>query len=198
MEFSRQEYWSGLPFPSPGDHFLPNWGIKPTSPALAGGFFTTEPPGKTPYLVRTHPNDLVLSWKPLSSNQITFWGTGGGGKNPRYTFWGNTTQPVRVDMGPLAEKEICRSRGERMRLVSCYAAAHATFCLNVLWSYKLLALVTFPLCLYSTFVSAFIFLYWFSLWQCLEEWSCGETMGCPAYSGAVRCYGLEGILFGWH
>ena len=47
MGFSRQEYWSGLPFPAPGD--LPNPGIEPTSPvspALAGRFFTTEPPGK--------------------------------------------------------------------------------------------------------------------------------------------------------
>ena len=47
MEFPRQEYWSGLPFPSPGD--LPGPGIEPTSlasPALAGRFFTTEPPGK--------------------------------------------------------------------------------------------------------------------------------------------------------
>ena len=41
---SRQKYWSRLPFPSPGD--LPNPGIEPMSPALAGGFFTTEPPGK--------------------------------------------------------------------------------------------------------------------------------------------------------
>ena len=41
MEFSKQEYWSGLPFPSPGD--LPDPGIKP---ALAGGFFTTEPTRK--------------------------------------------------------------------------------------------------------------------------------------------------------
>ena len=38
MGFSRQEYWNGLPFPSPGD--LPDPGIKPGSPALAGGFFT--------------------------------------------------------------------------------------------------------------------------------------------------------------
>ena len=45
MEFSRHEYWSGLPFPSPGD--LPDPGIEPASPALAGGFFTTEPPGKS-------------------------------------------------------------------------------------------------------------------------------------------------------
>ena len=44
MGFSRQEYWSGLPFPSPGD--LPGPGIEPTSPTLTGRFFTTEPPGK--------------------------------------------------------------------------------------------------------------------------------------------------------
>ena len=43
MGFSRQEYWSGLPFPSLG--CLPNPGIKPVSPALAGGFFTTVSPG---------------------------------------------------------------------------------------------------------------------------------------------------------
>jgi len=39
MELSRQKYCSGLPFPSPGD--LPDPGIDPVSPALAGGFFTT-------------------------------------------------------------------------------------------------------------------------------------------------------------
>ena len=44
MGFSRQEYWGGLPFPFPGD--LPNPGTKPASPALAGGFFITEPVGK--------------------------------------------------------------------------------------------------------------------------------------------------------
>ena len=41
--FSRQEHWSGWPFPPPGDLLEP--GIKLTSPALAGGFFTTEPSG---------------------------------------------------------------------------------------------------------------------------------------------------------
>jgi len=48
MEFFRQEYWSGLPFPTPGD--LPNQGIEPmslVSPALADRFFTTMPPGKS-------------------------------------------------------------------------------------------------------------------------------------------------------
>ena len=47
MEFSRQEYWSRLLFPTPGD--LLDSEIEPTSlvsPALAGGFFTTELPGK--------------------------------------------------------------------------------------------------------------------------------------------------------
>ena len=47
MGFSRQEYWSGSPFPSPGGLLGP--GIEPVSPALAGGFFTTEPPGKPQY-----------------------------------------------------------------------------------------------------------------------------------------------------
>ena len=52
--FSRQEYWSGLPFPSPGD--LPDSGIKPTplvSPELASRFFTT-----------------VAPWKPIAVGQI--------------------------------------------------------------------------------------------------------------------------------
>ena len=44
MGFSRQEYWSGLPFPSPGD--LPNPGIEPRSPALQADAFSSEPPGK--------------------------------------------------------------------------------------------------------------------------------------------------------
>ena len=44
MGFPRKEYWSGLPIPSPGD--LPDPRIKPESPVLAGGFFTTEQPGK--------------------------------------------------------------------------------------------------------------------------------------------------------
>ena len=44
MGFTRQEYWSGLLLPSPGDH--PDPGIEPPSPALAGTFITTEPPGK--------------------------------------------------------------------------------------------------------------------------------------------------------
>ena len=44
MGFSRQEYWSGLPYPSPGD--LPDPRIEPMFPALLDRFFTSEPPGK--------------------------------------------------------------------------------------------------------------------------------------------------------
>ena len=50
MEVFRQEYWSGLPFPTPGD--LPDPGIEPGSPALAGRIFTTVPPG--------NPNTLAI------------------------------------------------------------------------------------------------------------------------------------------
>ena len=51
MAFSRQEYWSRLAFPSPGD--LPDPGIEPkspASPAVAGGFFTTMPPGNHSFI----------------------------------------------------------------------------------------------------------------------------------------------------
>jgi len=44
MGFSRQEYWSGLPFPSPGN--LPDPGIEPRSAAMQAGTLTSEPPGK--------------------------------------------------------------------------------------------------------------------------------------------------------
>ena len=44
MEFSRQEYWSGLPFPSPGD--LPDPAMEPGSPALQADSLASEPPGQ--------------------------------------------------------------------------------------------------------------------------------------------------------
>ena len=50
MGFFRQESWSGLPFPPLGD--LPHPGIKPMSPALAGGFFITASPGKVIIILR--------------------------------------------------------------------------------------------------------------------------------------------------
>ena len=56
MGYSRQEYWSGLPFPSPGD--LPNLGIKLRSPALQADTLTSEPPGKTLHGLDSQVNDL--------------------------------------------------------------------------------------------------------------------------------------------
>ena len=49
MAFSKHEYWSGLLFPSPAD--LPDPGIELAFPALAGGFFNTEPPGREACLI---------------------------------------------------------------------------------------------------------------------------------------------------
>ena len=61
MGFSRQEYWSGLPFPSPGD--LPNPGIKPGSPELQSGSLPSEPPAKLlqvySWVIFTYPHFLL-------------------------------------------------------------------------------------------------------------------------------------------
>ena len=79
MEFSRQEYWSGLPFPSPEN--LPDTGIEPVSPALADKFFTTAPPGMPINECRAteikkrgslchlpaHGQVSLLSWASISS-----------------------------------------------------------------------------------------------------------------------------------
>ena len=59
MGFPRQEYWSGLPFPSPGD--LPDQGIEPESPALAGEFFTTAQPRQRR---QWHPTPVLLPGEP--------------------------------------------------------------------------------------------------------------------------------------
>ena len=58
-DFPGKEYWSGWPFPSPGD--LPNLGIETTSPefpALVGGFFITEPLGKPFTMIRSLVNEV--------------------------------------------------------------------------------------------------------------------------------------------
>ena len=60
MEFSRQEYWSELPFPLPGD--LPDPGIKPSSPILPSGFFATAPPSGTS--VQFSHSVVSGSWRP--------------------------------------------------------------------------------------------------------------------------------------
>ena len=74
MEFFRQEYWSGLPFPPPRD--LSNPEIETASPALAGGLFTAPPYGQLlpkpvlpilkPYQIMSHANSLLGDpWNPI-------------------------------------------------------------------------------------------------------------------------------------
>ena len=70
MGFSRQESLSGLSFPPPGH--LPDPGIKPKYPALAGGFFPTEPPGKTIFkLMQVYRLNSALHAEILDSNVLT-------------------------------------------------------------------------------------------------------------------------------
>ena len=67
MEFSKQEYWIGLPFPSPGDH--PNPGIEPGSPALQAYSLPSEPPGKLvtlTFLKTVTPNIVTLGLRVLA------------------------------------------------------------------------------------------------------------------------------------
>ena len=61
MELSKQEYWSGLPFPSPGD--LPNPGTEPRSPVLQAEALPSEPPGKP--IWNTEPQRSAHKWKLL-------------------------------------------------------------------------------------------------------------------------------------
>ena len=67
MGFSRQEYWSGEPSPSPGD--LPDPGIKPRSPALQAEALTSEPPGKP-----LHWHSDIYIWRLLKTQNKGFPG----------------------------------------------------------------------------------------------------------------------------
>ena len=77
--FPRQEYWSKLPFPSPGD--LSDPGSEPESPALADGFFTTEPPGK--------PLALLVEVDKLSAQKLSQMGS----IQPAVLCWFNLWPP---------------------------------------------------------------------------------------------------------
>ena len=67
MEFSRQEFWSGLPLPSPGD--LPDPGIETASPALAG-FLTTVPLGELYNYFIIYPNVIITEIKHNKFNVL--------------------------------------------------------------------------------------------------------------------------------
>ena len=82
MGFSRQGYWSGLPFPSPGD--LPHPGIEPRSPTLQADALTSEPPGKKEF-----PPAAVVKTVLLRA-QVSIPGSGrspgGANSNPLHYF----------------------------------------------------------------------------------------------------------------
>ena len=78
VEFSRQEYWSGLPCPSPGD--LPDPGIKPGSPALQADSLPSEPSGKGVqnkcYEVKKNKNKTLASLGQITWECGKYWGNG--------------------------------------------------------------------------------------------------------------------------
>ena len=100
MEFSRQEYWSGLPVPTPGD--LPDPGIESASlvsPALTGRFFTTVPPGKpednldgTFKMELTQPPEPHQEGRPPLLNHP--WCPGHSGRNSDIT----SEEPAEVEV----------------------------------------------------------------------------------------------------
>ena len=73
MGFSRSEYWSGLPFPSPGD--LPDPGVKPMSPALQADALLSEPPfvGKVIFLLFNMLSRLIITFLPRSKGLLISW-----------------------------------------------------------------------------------------------------------------------------
>ena len=83
--FSRQEYLSGLPFPSPGD--LPNPGIMPGSPAMHADFFSSEPPGKPSGRAIVMQTSLL----PLMEEQLTRGDQ--GVRYPDFTFSSSSLLP---------------------------------------------------------------------------------------------------------
>ena len=71
MGFSRQEYWSGLPFPSPAD--LPKPGIKPRSPALQTDALSSEPPGK-PFLYFSYVKSSKVCMQHITCYKVKWMG----------------------------------------------------------------------------------------------------------------------------
>ena len=102
MEFPRQEYWSGLPFLTPGG--LPDPGIEPASlvsPALAGGFFTTAPPGKLQSRILDacsfeikQTSRRFFSCTRLLGGQFCCWGCSGGKEEEPGLYCSASLDPV--------------------------------------------------------------------------------------------------------
>ena len=103
LGFSRQEYWSGLPFPSPGD--LPDPGIEHVPPASAGRFFTTEPPGK-PSTFSDKAKQVLKKWRVSSEDPGHNWSLQCPVRLPHSLPWFYTTWGVGKSVLATREKEI--------------------------------------------------------------------------------------------
>ena len=106
MVFPRQENWSGLPFPSPGN--LPDPGIKPTSPTLADRFFTTEALGKPLCLSPLHNQLYCLPGFPQGLLQEMF-------SFPVVNFLYNSPSRVTSAQGTMAgERRTMEGKGHKI------------------------------------------------------------------------------------
>ena len=94
MGFSRQEYWSRLPFPSPGD--LPNPGIKPRSPALLADALSSEPPGKTWWKCERITNMKKVEFSLLLHGQICGLKKDKNVTDPRLVVICSDLQPINL------------------------------------------------------------------------------------------------------
>ena len=119
LGFSRQEYWSGLPFPSPGD--LSNPGIKPGSPVLQADALPSEPPGKSRVHIRA--GQLDHSWVSRLYNTqlapgklaIVFESWGRAMKDSLYPIRGQPPRPVcnlNSQVSDLCLSHLCLSTGD--------------------------------------------------------------------------------------
>ena len=107
VECSRQEYWSGLPFPIPGA--LPDPGMEPASLALAGGVFSSEPPGKPHLLINT--GKLIASkchcskeWGYL--DHLCIFGRGSKCAMGRRQVWEGNSRLLRKSCGKILGEKV--------------------------------------------------------------------------------------------
>ena len=126
MGFPRQDYWSGWPFPSPGD--LPNVGTEHASPESVGRLFSTEAPGKPSSETYT----LLICVKGL----FGIWGVGSGGSEMVYAYI------LRSRIGESQDKHrytyLCTAFWDKAHII--YASLRQQFVENSVFSVSLLAL----------------------------------------------------------
>ena len=118
MGFSKQEYWSGLPFPSPGD--LSNPGIEAGSPALQTDALPSEPLGKPKSFIKIIKSNIfyalpLIIFKPMARSNLVdlydrMWSTGeGNGKPLQYSCLENPMNSMKRQNDKILKEELPRS-----------------------------------------------------------------------------------------